>query len=410
MKFTLSILCVLCGLYTNWAAQVKDTRALVDIPTYAWSEELSISPTGQVWIVSAMNKLMYCNHHDSLWHYTPPLYATKEIDMYRSSGFRKIHFFNKDTAILIGAITAHSDKNSYDMLTDSYYRTTDGGKNWELQQYSGKNYEITTVCGSSNGNIWLGGDTGVLYYSSNYGDRWDSLAGTRTIRRPLTAICMKDSLHGLAYWDEVGLFYTTNNWKSTNSLPTPFEQGLLPNFSASGSPDIRKICYWKNYIVVYQGGNCFYADTLSVQWKHLPLNCYGIEVDTSSDILYAVNRERKIIAFTSPERYRYSIVDTLPGSVLDMNAVNSSLYLLVQQNVNSYNHLNTPLAVYEVKDSRIHAYSFLTNDEALTPPDIIRAIGNVFWGCTVRNQNESHSIVQRIWLRVGIEQLFYPFK
>lgn len=188
MKFTLSILCVLCGLYTNGAAQVKDTRALVDIPTYAWSEELSISPTGQVWIVSAMNKLMYCNHHDSLWHYTPPLYATKEIDMYRSSGFRKIHFFNKDTAILIGAITARSDKNSYYMLSDSYYRTTDGGKNWELQQYSGKNYEITTVCGSSNGNIWLGGDTGVLYYSSNYGDRWDSLAGTRTIRRPLTAI------------------------------------------------------------------------------------------------------------------------------------------------------------------------------------------------------------------------------
>src|ERR1700744_1732943 len=95
-------------------------------------EYLSISADGKIWMVSNQGKIYYASDIDSNWHYGKPVIHANGDDM-RSSIFKKISFFNKDTAILTGNISLNIEKFNL----NGVYLTNDGGNTWNLLDFGG---------------------------------------------------------------------------------------------------------------------------------------------------------------------------------------------------------------------------------------------------------------------------------
>ena len=115
------------------SAQQRDTRAELKIDGSI--DEISVSPEGRIWLVTANGKTYYTAHIDSSWHYGPS-FAMEESYSVNAPHLERISFFNNDNAIITGYISVN-DKNH---RKNGYYITKDGGKNWQLRDYGGNSW------------------------------------------------------------------------------------------------------------------------------------------------------------------------------------------------------------------------------------------------------------------------------
>lgn len=129
--------------------QVKDRRAVLETRS---GIHLTVGPDEKLWLVSKTGGIFYCNNIDSGWHYNPHFSNTTAWFAIDNPVFDRVSFFNKDTAIITGYISAvqgSSDK-------DGYFLTRDGGRTWQRLNYGGYSW-IYTAFNEQSGNAWLGG-------------------------------------------------------------------------------------------------------------------------------------------------------------------------------------------------------------------------------------------------------------
>ncbi|MBK7578083.1 MAG: hypothetical protein IPI24_11735 [Ignavibacteria bacterium] len=363
MKYCLAIaiLLVACTMY----GQTRDRRALLIVNGRV--NEISVSPTEEIWLVSATCAAYYTKSIDSTWT-TDSSLNNENNEAFDHQSYERISFFDKDTAILSGYISAVD--TGYNPRKNGYYRTTDAGKTWNLMDYGGNSW-IYTICTSDQGHAWMGGLSKQVFYTKDYGRSWTTKQLPYSSSDRTYGISMRSSGIGVASSDNNEIVATTDNWSSVTHLPTPLDQNLiLVNREVQGT-DIRisKIALWNEFIIVKQAGRVFITPRHPISWAPFHYDIYDFAIDANTQKLFAVKADLTVLAFTSPIAFHNLRREALSCHPFDLKAVNNSLFALCLNN-----------EVYKVSESRFIRTRPYTLDLAIPEPTFVMRSGKTKWG------------------------------
>ena len=307
-------------------AQEKDRRAELDYNGRI--NEISISPDERIFIVTNRGKI-YCaeNIYSSFKTINHLFYSIDSIDDYNSEypNLDRISFFNNDTAVITGYI--QSSKKGYSSQ-NGYYYTTNGLKNIKRLCFGKKENEwIYDVFIISDGNAWMGGSQGNIFYSSNYGKTWKKLNSPLLKEYRTTSIFMSNLNIGIVGGTSNNLYVTNDNWKNYTKIETPFDQNLFTGKEQISYMEIIKIRIWKDYYVVKQYNKVFYSKIDKIEWKEFNVNLVDFEIDRDSNNLFTITKENHIIQFEDIDSYKTIYFQEIKGRIVDMKVVNNSVYL-----------------------------------------------------------------------------------
>ncbi|MFA7327047.1 MAG: hypothetical protein WC121_10315 [Candidatus Kapaibacterium sp.] len=370
-------------------SEEKDTRALLLIE--GGVSEISVSPDEKIWLTTGDGNIYYTENIYSNWHYGDKLFESEGKYKGNDPHFDRITFFNNDTAIISGYISANAE--NYPM--NGYYFSENSGIDWELKKYVGKSWVYTTYFDSS-GNGWMGCSDKELYYSSDYGATWETKIIPFKDSEWILGIHMLDNKIGYISSEKNEVLYSEDNWRSVSYLPSPRKQDNIKlRELRSGEKPNDKIYKWKNFILINQRNNIFYSDLNNIDWKVFPINIIDFELDKNNDKFYAITDSLKVIEFESPIEYKYLSESKLKNYPIDLKVVNSSVFIIDY----SYN-------IYKVNEKEFVGTLPYTIDEDIPKPNVIRDGEDITWGAIDNHLYLSNNGWCYDWYREDVLNLY----
>ena len=360
MRITIFILILF--LTTTVFGQTKDNRAELSIQGRV--KEISVSPDEKIWLVTAIGNIYYTNNIDSNWHYGKSFSDPEDELILYSPHLERISFFNKDTAIMTGYISVNKEESK----KNGYYLTKDGGKTWELLDYGGDSWIYNTFV-DKNGNAWMGGSSGEIYFSNDFGEHWKKLKSPYSSSSRMNSIFMINSTDGISGALHKEIYITSDNWKSSKKIVSPLEQNKYTPINKYSDDRIEKVLFWNNMIVVNQNGHIYYTEIDEINWKSFPIKIFDFEIDNESKILFAITDSLKIIRFTSPTEYQLLTDKRLLNFPIDIKVINHSLFVISK----TYD-------IYKLDKGDLKRTRPYTTDEKIADPEIVKQGVNLIWG------------------------------
>lgn len=355
-------ICILALFFTTTAfGQTKDRRAVLDIQGRV--KEISVSQDEKIWLVTAIGNTYYTNNIDSNWHYGNPIFEKDEnnFSYLNSPNLDRISFFNKDTAIMTGYISGNEKSRK-----SGYYFTKDAGNTWQLLDFGSDSW-IYDVFVDKKGNAWIGGSSGEIFFSDDYGLHWKKLNSPYNSSSRMHSIFMTDQTNGISGALHNDIYITSNNWKSSKKVTTPLDQKKYN--SDRGDDRIEKIILWNNFIVVNQNGHIYYTQNDKIDWQPFPVKIYDFELDKEANLLFAITDSLKVISLSSPTSFEFITDQRLSSFPLDLKVVNHSLFIV-----------STKYDVYKVdKNGLTYAIPY-TTDKKIEEPRIVKKGKKLIWG------------------------------
>ena len=380
MKQTIYILALL--FTTTVFGQTKDRRAELNIQGRV--KEISVSPDEKIWLVTAIGNIYYTENIVSNWHYGNPIFEKEEGDFgLNSPTLDRISFFNKDTAIITGYISGNEKSRK-----SGYYLTKDAGKTWKLLDYGG-NAWIYDVFVDNKGNAWMGGSSGEIFFSDDYGQHWKKLNSPYNSYSRMHSIFMLNETDGISGALHNDIYITSNNWKSSKKIESPFDQKKYINDRGYGDK-IEKVLIWNDFIVVNQSGFIHYTKAYKIDWQPFPMKVYDFELDKETNILFAITDSLKVITLSSPTEFELLTEQRLLSFPLDLQVINHSLFIVS----NKYD-------VYKVNKNGVTYAIPYTTDKKIEEPRIVKEGKNLIWGIN-RNQIYLADKNNRDWYRENV--------
>ncbi|AWH84832.1 hypothetical protein HYN59_06695 [Flavobacterium album] len=364
--FTLFVAAVAFG-------QTRDTRAEMDI--YGRADEISVSPDEKIWLVSAMGNTYYTDNINSDWHYGR---SFGNGDLIGSTHLERISFFNKDVAIMTGYIPGPDAEEK-----SGYFLTSDGGKNWKMLDF-GDNSWIYDVFVDAGGNAWMGGSSGSILFSSDFGQHWKKLNSPYNSETRMAAIFMQSPTVGVSGALHGSIYCTVDNWKSSRKIITPFEQYKF-NGEDYNDDRIKKVLLWNDHIVVNQNGHVYYTKADKINWQLFPVAIIDFELDTDSKTLFAVTDKLEVVEFFLPTQFRKFRDSSIFGYPTCCKVVNHSLYVLSDQEI------------YKVNNAGLTHRIPYTTDKPIEEPRIVKHGKNIIWG--INGKQVYLAGEDRVWYR-----------
>ena len=306
----------------------RDYRAALNI--VGRITEISVAPDEQIWLTTYMGGIYYTNSIDSNWHYgrlDPSAEDDKEDYLsLKKPNLNRISFFNADTAIMTGFMHFFDDwKSPY----DGYYRTTDGGRTWELRSFGGEG-RIYEACVNSRGDAWIGTAGKKIHYSDDFGEHFKALKIPFKKSDRIYALYMADAFRGIVGSEANEILITEDNWHTARNIPTPLDQKKVEASEREDQPRVDKVLIWGPYLIAKQCGKSFYTLTTNkIDWQPFPVRIIDLSLDKGCNLLCAIDDSLRVLWFASPTEYGSPLNERLPAYPIDIKAVNGSLYMIL---------------------------------------------------------------------------------
>lgn len=274
--------------------------------------------------------IYYTNSIDSNWHYgrLDPSAEDGEEDYFglNKPNLNRISFFNADTAIMTGFMNFSDDwKSPY----DGYYRTTDGGRTWELRSFGGDGW-IYEACVNSRGDAWIGTDGKTIHYSDDFGEHFKALKIPLKKSDRIYGLYMADAFRGIVGSEANEILITEDNWHTARNIPTPLDQKKVEASEREDQPRVDKVLIWGPYLIAKQCGKSFYTLTTNkIDWQPFPVRIIDLSLDKGCNLLCAIDDSLRVLWFASPTEYGSPLNERLPAYPIDIKAVNGSLYMIL---------------------------------------------------------------------------------
>ncbi|MCZ2356127.1 MAG: hypothetical protein LC115_05470 [Bacteroidia bacterium] len=378
MRHSIYILTLL--LTTTVFGQTKDRRAELDINGRV--NEISVSPDEKIWLVTAIGNIYYTDNIDSNWHYGKPIFESPDELGLGNPHLERISYFNKDTAIMTGYISV--SKKEY--KKNGYYLTKDAGKTWKLLDFGGDSW-IYNVFVDKQGNAWMGGSSGEIFFSKDFGQHWEKLNSPYNSSSRMHSIFMLNSTTGISGALHNDIYTTSDNWKSNKKIKTPYDQKKYSTPNGYSDDRIEKILIWNNFIVVNQNGHIYYTESNNIDWQPFPIKVYDFELDNDSKTLFAISDSLKIVSLTSPTEFHLLTDKQLSSYPIDIKVVNGSLFVV-----------SSGYEVYKVNKNGLTRSIPYTTDKKIEEPQIVKQGIKLVWG-TNGNQIYLADDNKRDWYR-----------
>ena len=306
----------------------RDYRAALNI--VGRITEISVAPDERIWLTTYMGGIYYTNSIDSNWHYgrlDPSAEDDKEDYLsLKKPNLNRISFFNADTAIMTGFMHFFDDwKSPY----DGYYRTTDGGRTWELRSFGGEG-RIYEACVNSRGDAWIGTAGKKIHYSDDFGEHFKALKIPFKKSDRIYALYMADAFRGIVGSEANEILITEDNWHTARNIPTPLDQKKVEASEREDQPRVDKVLIWGPYLIAKQCGKSFYTLTTNkIDWQPFPVQIIDLSLDKGCNLLCAIDDSLRVLWFASPTEYGSPLNERLPAYPIDIKAVNGSLYMIL---------------------------------------------------------------------------------
>ena len=343
--------------------QTKDRRAELNI--WGRVNEISVSPDEKIWLTTAMGNTYYTDNIDSNWHHGELMSEPDSRYSYSNPSLGRISFFNKDTAIMTGYISVNKEESK----KNGYYLTKDAGSTWQLLDFGGNSW-IYNVFVDKQGNAWMGGSSGEIYFSSDFGQHWEKLNSPYNSFSRMHSVFMLDSIIGISGALHNDIYTTSNNWKTYKKIETPYDQ---QKYNTPSNDRIEKVLIWGNFIVVNQNGHIYYTETNDIDWKSFPIKICDFELDKDSQTLFAITDSLEIITFTSPTEFHLLTDKRLLSYPIDIKVVNGSLFVVTDD-----------YDIYKINKNRLTYAIPYTTDKKIVEPKIVKQGKTIFWGISGR--------------------------
>ncbi|MBS1969399.1 MAG: hypothetical protein JSU04_03790 [Bdellovibrionales bacterium] len=252
--------------------------------------ELSVSPTGTVWITTAAGYSYFINKFEDNW-VPGSLLATK--DKY-ASDLERISFFNTKIAIATGG------------LNGKIYHTEDGGITWKESKPTHDQW-VYSVYFTPDGKVWMGGSAGLITYSEDFGKTWKQLKTSFNTDHRLASIFMSNDKAGIAgSLDGNDLRTTLDNWETSKSIATPKSQNLTEK---NARDTLKKISEFNGEFIVKQSDLVFHTKKANIKWSGFKdLKILDFSIDTEAKKIYLIDSSGYV--YTSSDLNNFSKVGT----------------------------------------------------------------------------------------------------
>lgn len=202
--------------------------------------------------------------------------------------------FNKDTILISGYLSDFTVGNS---PKNVIYRTINGGTTWEIIKFKGdawiycSHYEM-------DGKIWMGGSDEFVHYSNDYGTTWTKLSKPFKPSDRVLSIYMADSSNGIAGGLSNGFALTTNNWQTTQQIPSPLDQSKFTIIKNSARNRIDKIAILDSLILINQNDHIYFSKLNPIVWKefNIPVSDFSVDKLNKQWTIYSIGNKVYVLS------------------------------------------------------------------------------------------------------------------
>lgn len=286
--------------------------------------ELSVQPGGRVWMGTMVGELYDADRIDGDWSRRISVPTDDVLMMMGGDGINRVSFFTASTAIATGYIDG-PDGRAHDALL----RTTDAGETWERVQLPADLWVYTAQV-TPSGEAWIGGSTGDLLYSADFGASWSKKTAPFDGSSRLHALHMTTSTDGIAGALHNALRWTSDGGATWAQIPTPLDQ---QQYASDGDDRIETVARLGPYDLVAQGGHVFYSRPDTVLWAPIPGDrLVAVAADAPADVAYGVTDAGYVVRFDAGLSPLRVAERPLNAAAVGMTAAGGSLYVLDAEN------------------------------------------------------------------------------
>lgn len=242
------------------------------------SSDSTIVVEDELWMINNDGALLHKRPDSPIWDM---IRSISNDGMHPSANrFDHIDFFNSRVGVVTGYIKGSGEGVGNDK--DGYYRTTDGGATWSLHSMGTSSwiYESDLL----ENKMWMGGSSGHLYFSDDYGANFTSILKLKNNDRIYAIDMFDENVGALSMGNRLAV--TTNNWRSYHEVP-----GVDLEFG--GDDRIKKVRFWKDYYIIQlYNQNVYYRKGSDTAWSRLE-DVYSFEVEENS--LFAITESGSVL-------------------------------------------------------------------------------------------------------------------
>ena len=277
---------------TSLHAQQRDRRVDLNIPC---GYRIDLSTTGRLWIADRCGDIYTADSMGATWRT-----VTKNEDELHISGgtFERVAAFGDDVAVAAG----YMHQEGYVL------RTTTAGAVWDTVQVDPNLIWVHGFCYHADGRLWMAAASGrsfkCMAYSTDRGRTFSTLmppfVDMNDGEGGIPELYMVSADSGFAGTYGGKISSTSDNWRTTHSLVTPVDQGLLEKKTYMDA-EVRRIRPWRGWLIatLFQSTVITPTDGDSLHWQLLPWDSY--EVDTVSGNLWAITDSGQLLYLTDME-------------------------------------------------------------------------------------------------------------
>lgn len=261
----------------------------------------AVSPSGKL-VSLRYDGVVYTSHSmNALWNRSSRL-TNEEFD---NNIYNTVDYVTDNVIIMAGLI--FGTNASHDFIL----RSADAGKTWNRVGF-GRQSQIDETWFDAKGRGWMSGSSEVIYYTENFGEKWEELKLPKKDCRVSGLHFLGDGKTGIVGSLGGRLFRTADNCTSWTEIPTPLSQKKYKDIYESTRPEISKIRIFGNNAayIIRQERRVFFSKTADVEWQRLK-DVYDFEVTEDSSV-YLVYKDGTVELRNSAMQLQYTAPQKLP--------------------------------------------------------------------------------------------------
>lgn len=295
MKFIFFyVLSCIALVICNAVAQPCDSRLALTVAGDK-VKRVEGAPSG-IWLLTGDGNILFAPHIDSLWYNLNLIHLHNESDEIDVLPF-DISFFDNGIGIAAGYmhVTSNHPTSELEPRESFALQSMNGKTAWRKIELDSEDviYDIFI----SKDKAWMGGLSGKLYYSTNHGASWDVISQPFSQMEHIHSIYIRDDGPGFVSSGRGTLKFTVDGGVTWDEIPTPCQQ-IATEFRSCESIIVDAIQMFGDYLLVRQGGKCFYSRTFSIKWHAMPAGALHFEV-LNSNKLAVVDSNSNVIIYDS---------------------------------------------------------------------------------------------------------------
>lgn len=257
----------------------------------------------------------------------PDYFGEKKINI------EHITFFNKDTLFISGYLG--NDLIGKQMgKPNMIFLSNNGGHDWVMKSFDNAGMWVYDCFSEKNGNAWIGGSNGKIYYSGNFANNWKKISSPFNNKSRLGCID-KGMKVGVIGSTANGIKLSFDNFKTFKKIDTPFDtkayfyskEEMKRNYIFNEINSIKVI--GDTTIIANQENFVFYSNINQTLWKKFDPEISKFSSDNSSGKIIGLTNNNQVISFNTNLKFEKNVIKLNENeTILDIKAINANIYIL----------------------------------------------------------------------------------